>query len=144
MFTLAYVIAQLGFPGSIEGAEDVRLDHVCIDSRQAREGSLFVALPGERTDGHLYVAQAFAAGAKAALIQREVPGLPTIDLTAARAPEHLEVPIALRVENTLDALQRLAKAYRRDHPHLRVVGVTGSVGKTTAKEAIATVLAQRF
>lgn len=144
MFTLAYVIAQLGFPSPIEGAEDVRLDHVCIDSRQAREGSLFVALPGERTDGHLYVAQAFAAGAKAALIQREVPGLPTIDLTAAQAPERLEVPIALRVENTLGALQRLAKAYRRDHPHLRVVGVTGSVGKTTAKEAIATVLAQRF
>ncbi len=144
VFTLAYALRQLGAPRAIEGAEAVRLEQVCIDSRQAREGSLFVALPGERTDGHLYVAQAFAAGAKAALIQREVPGVPTLDLAAAHLPERVEAPIAIRVENTLAALQRLAKAYRRDHPHLRVIGVTGSVGKTTAKEAIAAVLAQRF
>lgn len=136
-------MAHLGFSRLPEGAENVRLEGVCIDSRQAREGSLFVALPGERTDGHFYVQQAFAAGARAALIQQEVPGVLTL-APDAPWPGRIQTPIALRVENTLIALQRLAKAHRREYPHLRVIGVTGSVGKTTAKEVIAALLQQRF
>ncbi len=118
-----------------------------IDSRQAVPGSLFIAFPGSRVDGHDFVADAFARGARLALVQREVPDCPTLDLrrgfeAAAWARFHL--PGCLRVENTLAALHTLAAYWRNRLPDLRVVGITGSVGKTSTKELTAQVLAQRY
>jgi UDP-N-acetylmuramoyl-tripeptide--D-alanyl-D-alanine ligase len=100
-----------------------------IDSRQAAPGDIFFALRGERSDGHEFVSQALSAGAAAAVVERP------IDVTD-------EVPV-FQVENSLRALQRLATYWRGRHD-VRVIGVTGSVGKTTAKEVIATVLARRY
>jgi UDP-N-acetylmuramoyl-tripeptide--D-alanyl-D-alanine ligase len=119
---------------------------VAVDSRQAGPGSLFVALPGEHTDGHAYVAHAFSRGAAAALVGRPVdaPGV----LVDARQPAALpplpaNEPICILVDDPLLALQRLAAAWRaRFTP--RVMGITGSVGKTTTKEITAAVLSQRF
>ncbi len=116
---------------------------VVIDSRQAGPGSLFVALPGENTDGHNYVAHAFSRGAVAALLSRPVqaPG----QLVDARRPGPLDpgLPLCLLVDDTLLALQQLAASWRsRFSP--RVVGITGSVGKTTTKEITAAVLSQRY
>jgi len=105
-----------------------------IDSRTLQPGDLFVAIHGERFDGHDFLAAAFERGASAAVIARErLTGLPE----AAR-----QKPLLL-VENPLAALQRLAAAVRR-HWGKRVVGITGSAGKTTTKEAIAAVLGARF
>ncbi len=121
-----------------------------IDSRQAIPGALFVALPGERLDGHDFVADAFRRGASFALIQREVGDVRVLDLRAPkdatsleRELAALEVPFCLRVENALAALQQIARFWRRKLS-VRVIGVTGSVGKSTTKEVIAEVLGRRY
>lgn len=121
-----------------------------IDSRQAIPGALFVALRGERLDGHDFVADAFRRGASFALVQREIGDLHELDLRLQRNTADLEaelatleVPFCLRVENTLTALQQIARFWRRKL-NIRVIGVTGSVGKSTAKEVIAEVLGRRY
>jgi len=144
MLTLADLLEAL--TGSRPEIAPFILSEAAIDSRQVIPGGLFVAIPGERVDGHAFLAQAFQRGAAAALIEREVeepflildvrPGQPL------RLPAHLQPPLCLRVENTVKALQAIA-AFWRKKLSLRVIGVTGSVGKSTTKEAIAQVLSQR-
>lgn len=144
VLTLAEVLADLAPSLVVEGADGVTLRDVCIDSRRAGAGFLFVALRGEHRDGHDYVAAAFEAGAAVALVERAVDAGSLIDTVHGRAPRILRAPVAVVVPDSLGALQRLARGRRLAHPDLRVVGVTGSVGKTTAKGAIASVLAQRY
>jgi UDP-N-acetylmuramoyl-tripeptide--D-alanyl-D-alanine ligase len=101
-----------------------------VDSREVVRDNLFVALPGERTDGHRFVADAVAAGAAAALVTRSPePAIPT-DANVT----------VIQVDDTLRGLQQVAADWRLRFDPL-VVGVTGSIAKTSAKEAIATVLA---
>jgi UDP-N-acetylmuramoyl-tripeptide--D-alanyl-D-alanine ligase len=118
-----------------------------IDSRQAIPSSMFVALPGERHDGHDFVRDAFDRGACIALIQQETDHcLRTLDIRAGFDPEdlaELEFPFCLRVEDSLTALQQIARFWRRKLD-VRVIGITGSVGKTTTKESIAEVLSRRY
>lgn len=118
-----------------------------IDSRQVIPGSLFVAIPGERVDGHDFLDEAFNRGASFALIQREVEApFRTLDLRAdlnADSIPDLSVPLCLRVDNTLTALQQIARFWRRKLD-IRVIGITGSVGKSTTKETVAEVLSQRY
>lgn len=106
-----------------------RFRRVVVDSRQAGRGDLFVALPGERRDGYEFAPDAVARGARGLLL-RELP-------------EGLPAGVAVFVvPDTLLALQRLA-AGRRDRRRAKVIGITGSVGKTTTKELAATVLGAR-
>ncbi|MFH0518656.1 UDP-N-acetylmuramoyl-tripeptide--D-alanyl-D-alanine ligase [Streptomyces sp. M41] len=98
---------------------------VVIDSRQARPGSLFVALPGTRSDGHEHAADALAAEAAAVLAERPVPGP------------------AVVVPDTRAALAALAGSHRRRLTECAVVGITGSAGKTTTKDLLAQILARR-
>jgi len=123
------------------------ITEAAIDSRQVIPGSLFVALPGERVDGHDYVADAFQRGASLALIQHDIPGsFRTVRLAQGQALDmhtDLDLPFCLLVENTLTALQQIAHFWRRKLD-LRVIGITGSVGKSTTKEVIAEVLDQRY
>ncbi len=102
-----------------------------IDSRTLRPGDLFFAVKGERLDGHDFVEQALAKGAAAAVVRKD-------QLARYSVKTRL-----LAVEDTLVALQTLATAVRRLWGKL-VVGVTGSAGKTTTKEAIAHLLATRY
>lgn len=119
----------------------------CIDSRCAIRGAMFVALPGERVDGHDYVSDAFSGGAQLAIIQRDLSSqFPVIDLTneANLATLPMEQgPFCLLVKDSLQALQQIARFYRRKFT-LRVIGITGSVGKSTTKEVVAEVLNQRY
>lgn len=101
---------------------------VSTDSRSVPEGSLFAAIPGSRVDGHDYVAAALGQGALCALVQR--------------IPEGASGNLIL-VPDTVAALQAVAGFYRAQF-NIPVIGVTGSVGKTTAKEMIASVLEQRY
>ena len=120
-----------------------------IDSRQVIPGSLFVAIPGEKTDGHDFIEEAFRRGASFALIQRDMNGsFRTLDLRAVLSidsfpRDELNPPMCLRVENTVTALQQIARYWRRKLD-LRVVGITGSVGKSTTKEMVAEVLSTRY
>lgn len=115
--------------------------HVCIDSRDVTRGDLFVALPGTRVDGHDYLDAAFEAGARAVLVSR----LAKIDRGFASS-EGTDRPFdryVLVVPDTLTALQELARYWRTRHT-ARVVGVTGSIGKTTTKEIVSAVLATKW
>ncbi|HZG71770.1 MAG TPA: UDP-N-acetylmuramoyl-tripeptide--D-alanyl-D-alanine ligase [Chondromyces sp.] len=109
---------------------DYKINGVAIDSRKVANGELFVPLKGEQTDGHRFVEKAIEQGAGAALWQKDVPN----------PPEGMPVLI---VHDTLEALQQLAKAYR-DELNLKVVGVTGSNGKTTTKDMIASLLGLKY
>ena len=118
-----------------------------IDSRQAITGSLFVALKGEQHDGHEYVKDAFNNGAQIAIVERD-PGLdtPLIDLRglnrAISEPE-LSLPLTILVDDSLTSLQQVARFWR-SKLNLKVIGITGSVGKSTTKELTGEVLSQRY
>jgi UDP-N-acetylmuramoyl-tripeptide--D-alanyl-D-alanine ligase len=103
------------------------------NSRNAQPGDLFIAIRGERFDGHQFVPDAADHGATAALVARA-----WVETQDAVPP----VPL-LVVEDPVTALQQLAAA-RREALGLTVVGITGSVGKTSTKEVVAAVLGQRF
>ncbi len=113
--------------GRLEGAGgDLAASVVSTDSRTIRPGGLFVALPGERFDGHNFVGEAMAAGAMAAVVSKKPSPLP------AGSP-------LIYVEDTLKAYGQLG-AWVRGHFAPTVIGVTGSAGKTTTKDMIATIL----
>ena len=123
------------------------ITEAAIDSRQVIPGGLFVALPGEHVDGHNYVADAFKRHANLALVQRDLSAnFPVIDLREGHLPDPLvipAVPFCLWVNDSLKALQQIAGFWRRQLK-IRVVGITGSVGKSTTKELVAEVLGRRF
>ena len=110
---------------------DVPFNTVCTDSREAEKSSLFVALGGERVDGHDYIGAALAHGSECVLCQR-IPDA----LTDRKY-------VALVVQDTLKAIGELAKAYDR-RINNKKVAITGSVGKTTTKEFVAAVLSENM
>jgi UDP-N-acetylmuramoyl-tripeptide--D-alanyl-D-alanine ligase len=118
--------------GRLERSSPRPIRGAAVDSRRVEPGNLFVALPGERTDGHEHLAAAVEAGAAALLVSR--PGSPASTLG--------DVAV-IRVGQPLAALHALAASWRRRFDPL-TVGITGSIGKTSTKEAVAAVLASRF
>ncbi|MFL5335096.1 MAG: UDP-N-acetylmuramoyl-tripeptide--D-alanyl-D-alanine ligase, partial [Geminicoccaceae bacterium] len=122
-----------------------------IDSRLATPGCLFVALRGERVDGHDFLAAAVAGGASAALVRREQvagrelgrPCMLVEPTGAGLAGATPETVLLIVVDDPLAALQRLA-AYHRGLFAPKVIGITGSVGKTSTKEVTAAVLQRRY
>lgn len=123
-FTLQEAAAALGLP---QMQAQATLADVCTDTRKIQPGSLFVCLRGERFDGHTFAPQAAQLGAAALLVDH---------------PVDADVP-QLVVTDTGKALLQLAGWYRRRF-RLPVVGLTGSVGKTTTKEFIALVLGAKY
>lgn len=145
MITLGVVFEVL--IGTKPSWADHIIADVGIDSRKMIPGSMFVALPGESVDGHDFVEDAFNNGASFALIDRPVPeGIRVIDLRSGAKgdlDQEPEVPFCLLVDDTLTTLQQVATAWR-EKLDLRVIGITGSVGKSTTKELTTTVLKQRY
>lgn len=130
----------------IENANAV-ITEAAIDSRQVIPGALFVAIPGENVDGHDFLDEAFRKGASFALIQKDVAAsFRTLDLRGGLQTESLpdlKPPLCLRVDNTISSLQQMARFWRRKLD-IRVIGITGSVGKSTTKEMVAEVLSTRY
>lgn len=128
-FTVAQLVQATGgkYFGSAE-ALDREITFVTSDSRQAAPGALFVAFVGARVDGHSFMAGCLERGAVCCLSERE--------------PAENERP-CVQVDSTLRAMGALA-AWHRSRFDIPVVGITGSVGKTTTKEMIAAVLSARF
>jgi UDP-N-acetylmuramoyl-tripeptide--D-alanyl-D-alanine ligase len=145
MLTLADVLEALTGV-RVDGAS-LTISEASIDSRQVIPGTLFVALPGERVDGHDYVAAAFEGRANVALVQRDLSSrFDTLDLRSGKLPDPLVIPkppLCLLVDDSLQALQKIARFWRR-RLNLRVIGITGSVGKSTTKELVADVLDERY
>lgn len=146
MLVLADMIEALS--GNRPEGADIVVTDATVDSRQIIPGSLFVAIPGDKTDGHHYVSEAFRRGASFALVQQDLSAqFPQLDLRAGFLPEGLSVvlgsPFCLLVGDSLKALQQVARFWRRKLA-LRVIGITGSVGKSTTKELVAEVLEQRY
>lgn len=121
---LARVASAVG--GELVGNGDAPIRGVVTDSRRARPGDLFVALDGARTDGHRYLRDVQAAGASGALVMPD----------RGERPEGFPCVV---VPDTLAALAALAR-HHLGRLNARVVGVTGTVGKTTAKDMLAQVL----
>ena len=117
--------------GVYHGSEEMKqsiVESITTDSRQAAKGCLFVAIPGERVDGHDFIPSVFEKGALAVLSEKE-----------------LENPAGpyIQVASSLEAVKGIAEYYRQQLD-IKVVGITGSVGKTSTKEVIASVLAQKY
>ncbi|GAB4494811.1 MAG: UDP-N-acetylmuramoyl-tripeptide--D-alanyl-D-alanine ligase [Anaerolineales bacterium] len=145
MLTLADILEAL--TGIRTAKPALVIPEAGIDSRRAIPGSLFIAIPGERVDGHNFIEDAFQRGASLALVQRELPShLHTLDVRTPptqAALENLQPPFCLRVNHSVQALQTIARFWRT-RLNLRTIGITGSVGKSTTKEVIADVLEQRY
>jgi UDP-N-acetylmuramoyl-tripeptide--D-alanyl-D-alanine ligase len=118
--------------GRLLARSDRPVRGAAVDSRLVAAGQVFVALPGERADGHAFVADAVAHGAAALIVTR-----PLTD------PAALGDVTVIRVADALAALGAVATGWRRRFDPL-VVGITGSIAKTSTKEAVATVLAGRL
>ena len=118
--------------GRLVARSDRPIRGAAVDSRLVAPGEVFIALPGERVDGHAFVAEAVARGASALIVTRPVSD-----------PVALGDVTVIRVADPLAALGDVATGWRRRFVPL-VVGVTGSIAKTSTKEAVAAVLATRF
>lgn len=144
MLTLGFflqVLSKREATGNTPAVSDV-----VVDSREAVPGSVFVALPGEKVDGHDYVADAFARGAIAALVEREIPNFPILDLRREQPEQDIlsiTSPVCLLVDDSVAAMQTVAQAWRAQFA-TEIIGITGSVGKTSTKELAYSVLSQRY
>ena len=108
--------------GKLLGRKDAPIKRFCIDSRRIKEGDVFIALKGQKDDGHNYVKEALSKGAVGAIVQRDGCGPPP-------------GKFLIKVKDTFEALRDIAR-YRRKTYRGKVIAVAGSVGKTTTKELV--------
>jgi UDP-N-acetylmuramoyl-tripeptide--D-alanyl-D-alanine ligase len=108
--------------------ENTLIKGISIDSRKIKEGCLFICLEGNRADGHSYIRDAVKLGAKAVLTQKDV--------------DVCDIPV-IKTPSTLRGLQGIASYYRQKYD-IPVVAVTGSVGKTTTKEFVYSILSAKY
>ena len=121
------LLSQLAKALKTELKSEKVIKKISIDSRDVDEATLFVAIKGERFDGHDFVKSVAESGAAAAVCSKRV---------------ECEIPV-IYVEDTRQALLELASFYRKSLKDLKIIGLTGSVGKTTTKEMTACVLSQK-
>jgi UDP-N-acetylmuramoyl-tripeptide--D-alanyl-D-alanine ligase len=140
LFTVEEVLKITG-ARLLSGTRVRSIRRLCTDSRSVRSGDLFIALTGERFDGHQFVGDALRMGAVGALVSGafKPPGA----RSGARGAGRSAAPVMLAVPDTLAAYQDLAAHHRRRF-RIPVVAVTGSNGKTSTKEMAARVLAERW
>lgn len=140
LFTVGEVVEITGakvWSGLDQRRPRVGIRRVCTDSRDVRPGDLFVALKGERFDGHQFVEAAWQRGAIGVVVENR-SGITSVAKSQASGR-----PVLLAVPDTLLAYQQLAAHHRRGF-RIPVVAVTGSNGKTTTKDMVAHVLSERW
>lgn len=137
-FSIEQIAEACGGKLVIQNNQNCQVESVVLDSRQVTEGSVFVATVGERVDGHKFIPDVFEQ--KACLVITE------------KTPEQVEAEHGVEasrwgsyclVENSFQALKDIAEAYRKTLS-IPIVGITGSVGKTSTKEFIAGVLSEKY
>lgn len=151
------IVASINLGGSVDAALPLLHDQpsfggVAIDSRQVVPRDLFVALPGEHVDGHRFVSDALRRGARGALVRRAwaAEHMQELDSSVAIVADadsltlvQARQAVVFVVEDPLTALQQLSARHRR-RMRAAVLGITGSLGKTSTKEATAAVLRQKL
>ncbi len=128
--SLKQIAEMISAANDVSQYAEIAVSGVSIDSRKIEPGNLFVPFKGENVDGHKYVEDSIRKGAAAALWQKDVPNPPE------------DLPILL-VDDCLTALQELARKYRQELA-VKVVGITGSNGKTTTKDMTAALLSLQY
>ncbi len=136
---LREVISVKPLAGERPGWTKQRIRHISLDSRSIRPGELFIAIKGDRFDGHNFVAAALLRGAVGAIVQDSYDVRPL----ALKLGSKRTMPCILGVRDPLFAYQQLA-THHRSRFKIPVVAVTGSNGKTTTKELVASVMANRW
>ena len=116
----------------LSGSEEILVTSASVNSREIEEGALFVPIIGEKVDGHRFIEGAFENGAVASFVAE-----------SATLSECVEGKAYIQVKDTLKALQALGSWYR-DQFSMPVIGITGSVGKTTTKEMVGAALATKY
>lgn len=122
---------------------------VVVDSREVTPGALFVALQGENVDGTDFISDAFQRGAVAALTERMPEGLQAAEINIAADGEQAieqwdgSLPVCIVVDDSVEAMQKAATLWRSQFD-VQVIGITGSVGKSSTKEMTHAVLSQRY
>ncbi|MGZ4160391.1 MAG: UDP-N-acetylmuramoyl-tripeptide--D-alanyl-D-alanine ligase [Neobacillus sp.] len=128
--SLKQISEMISAKNDITPFADIMIEGVSIDSRKIEKDQLFIPFKGEHSDGHIFVEESIRKGAAAALWQSDVPN----------PPAHLPILI---VDNCLEAMQELARKYRKEL-QVKVVGITGSNGKTTTKDMTAGLLSIQY
>lgn len=136
---LQRVIGAQVLAGDVSTRMEQRIRHISLDTRSLRPGDLFLAIRGDRFDGHEFVGTALAKGAVGAIV---LDSYDVSKLSPKRDSKRRD-PFILGVRDPLSAYQRLA-AYHRSKFRIPVVAITGSNGKTTTKEMVASVMAHRW
>ncbi len=137
LFTISDVTKVLNVISVINGIDKVGISSVVIDSREVCKGSLFVPLPGLKTDGHNFLLDAIKRGVSAVFVASS--WIDRIDFSLSEVLTKYGV-VALVVNDPLKAMQDLARFYLERWYGARKVGITGSNGKTTTKEMVASIL----
>ncbi|MGE8207092.1 UDP-N-acetylmuramoyl-tripeptide--D-alanyl-D-alanine ligase [Heyndrickxia sp. NPDC080065] len=128
--TIGQLTEMMQVENDVTRFAETMIDGVCIDTRKLQKGNLFIPFKGRNVDGHQLVEDAINSGAACALWQEDVPNPPA------------QLPILI-VKDTEKALQDLARSYRNEL-QVKVVGVTGSNGKTTTKDMVTSVLSEKY
>ena len=123
--------------GQVYGPDGDFPSEVVVDSRDVRNGSVFVAMKGDRTDGHLFLKQAFENGAQVIVAEKESWFHSGIELPSGRC-------LILTEGSTREALLRMAHQHLINVAPSEVIAITGSVGKTTTREITASLLRDRY
>ena len=119
----------------IIGNEEEVCEDFCRDSREIKEQDVYLGIKGETSNGSIYFEEAFNKGAKGAILQ-------DIEITEENIKKYQDKFIIL-VENTIEAMQEIAK-YKRSLYNIPVIAITGSVGKTSTKDMLASVVSEKF
>ena len=117
------------------GNEDKVCDNFCKDSREVKKGDTYLGIKGENINGSIFYKQALENGAEILILQ-------DIEIEKDILKKYKDVSIII-VDNVIKAIQNMAK-YKRENSNVKVVGITGSVGKTSTKDIIANVLSQKY
>jgi len=128
--SLKKIQEMVGGMGLTKSFENVIIKGVSIDSRNISRGNLYIPIIGSRVDGHSFVNDAISLGASAVLWQEGIPEMPA------------DIPVII-VDDTLKALQNLAMSYKSQR-NMKVIGITGSNGKTSTKDILSSILATTY
>ncbi len=120
--------------GNLYGNSNIIIEDYCNDTRKIKNGDLYVAIKGEKIDGNDYIEEALEKGAIGCIASKQID---------ESTIEKYKDKVFIIVENTIEAIQKIAK-YKRNLYDIPVIAITGSVGKTSTKDIIASVLDEEF